>query len=98
MPVTAGTFIVGWLAIACVPLFAGFWSKDDILANAWDTNKGLWVIGIVTAVITAFYMSRLVFMTFFGQYRGSTDVHPHESGWLMLVPLGALALLSTVGG
>ena len=72
MPITASTFIVGWLAIAGVPPFAGFWSKDEILAHAWDHNKGLWVIGIVTALLTAFYMSRQVFMTFFGQrYRYS---------------------------
>ena len=67
MPITASTFIVGWLAIAGVPPFAGFWSKDEILAHAWDHNKGLWVIGLVTALLTAFYMSRQVFMTFFGQ-------------------------------
>ena len=66
MPITASTFIVGWLAIAGVPPFAGFWSKDEILAHAWDHNKGLWVVGIVTALLTAFYMSRQVFMTFFG--------------------------------
>jgi NADH-quinone oxidoreductase subunit L len=67
MPITASTFIVGWLAIAGVPPFAGFWSKDEILAHAWDHNKGLWIIGIVTALLTAFYMSRQVFMTFFGK-------------------------------
>ncbi|MCY4068419.1 MAG: NADH-quinone oxidoreductase subunit L [Acidimicrobiaceae bacterium] len=69
MPITAGTFIVGWLAIAGVPPFAGFWSKDEILAHAWDHSVALWLVGIVTAVLTAFYMSRLVFMTFFGQSR-----------------------------
>ena len=67
MPITASTFIVGWLAIAGVPPFAGFWSKDEILAHAWDHNRGLWVIGLVTALLTAFYMSRQVFMTFFGR-------------------------------
>ena len=67
MPITASTFVVGWLAIAGVPPFAGFWSKDEILAHAWDHNKGLWIIGLVTALLTAFYMSRQVFMTFFGQ-------------------------------
>ena len=69
MPITASTFIVGWLAIAGVPPFAGFWSKDEILAHAWDHNKGLWIVGIVTALLTAFYMSRQVFMTFFGRNR-----------------------------
>jgi len=69
MPVTAGTFIVGWLAIAGVPPFAGFWSKDEILLNAWDTNKILWAVGLVTALLTAYYMSRQVFLVFFGKPR-----------------------------
>jgi NADH-quinone oxidoreductase subunit L len=69
MPITAGTFIIGWLAIAGVPPFAGFWSKDEILAGAWGaggSGKVMWAIGIVTAVLTAFYMTRQVIMTFFG--------------------------------
>ena len=61
MPVTAVTFIIGWLAIAGVPPFAGFWSKDEILAYAYDVNPVLWVIGLLTALLTAFYMSRQVF-------------------------------------
>ena len=77
LPVTAVTFIVGWLAIAGVPPFAGFWSKDEILAYAWQENKALWVIGLVTALLTAFYMSRQVFMTFFGRYRFG-DPSPDE--------------------
>src|SRR5690606_40760411 len=60
MPITAGTFIVGWLAIAGVPPFAGFWSKDEILLYAFDANPVLWGIGLVTALLTAFYMSRQV--------------------------------------
>jgi NADH-quinone oxidoreductase subunit L len=70
MPITAITFIFGWLAIAGVPPFSGFWSKDDILAGAWaqgGAGYALWAIGLVTALITAFYMSRQVFMTFFGE-------------------------------
>ena len=70
MPITAGTYIVGWLAIAGVPPFSGFWSKDEILAGAWDkggAGYALWAIGLVTALMTAFYMSRQVFMTFFGE-------------------------------
>src|SRR5919108_1195552 len=58
MPVTAVTFIIGWLAIAGIPPFAGFWSKDDILLAVYDTNVALWVVGFVTALLTAFYMSR----------------------------------------
>ena len=77
MPITAVTFIIGWLAIAGVPPFAGFWSKDEILAHAWDVNPALWVVGIVTALLTAFYMSRQVFMTFFGRYRYA-DPQPEE--------------------
>jgi NADH-quinone oxidoreductase subunit L len=69
MPVTAGTFIVGWLAIAGIPPFAGFWSKDDILLNAWEKSPALWAIGFVTALLTAYYMSREVFLVFFGGER-----------------------------
>jgi len=73
MPVTAMTFIVGWLAIAGVPPFSGFWSKDEILLYAWNADaiggKALWVIGLVTALLTAFYMTRQVILTFFGRTR-----------------------------
>ncbi|NNF68287.1 MAG: NADH-quinone oxidoreductase subunit L, partial [Acidimicrobiia bacterium] len=73
MPITAVTFIIGWLAIAGVPPFAGFWSKDEILLSAWDVGGWngtlLWGVGLLTALLTAFYMSRQVFMTFFGRYR-----------------------------
>ena len=74
MPITATTFIFGWLAIAGVPPFSGFFSKDEILLFAWGSGgvqgKVLWGIGLVTALLTAFYMSRQVFMVFFGEYRG----------------------------
>ena len=69
LPVTFVTFMVGWLAISGIPPFAGFWSKDEILAGAWNLDPAgpaLWVVGIVAAVLTAFYMTRLVIMTFFG--------------------------------
>ncbi|MGV3760370.1 MAG: NADH-quinone oxidoreductase subunit L [Actinomycetota bacterium] len=140
MPVTAATFIVGWLAIAGVPPFAGFWSKDEILLYAFDASPVLWALGLVTALLTAFYMSRQVFMVFFGDERfrepaavdapvagaaddvkageqpegdaahatGDVEVHgdadhghghdPHESPWLMTVPLVVLAGLAIVGG
>ena len=80
MPITAATFIVGWLAIAGVPPFSGFFSKDEILLYAWAENPALWVVGLVTALLTAFYMSRQVFMVFFGDERftieaGHDDVH-----------------------
>ena len=69
LPITSGTFIVGWLAIAGVPPFSGFWSKDDILLSAWEKNRGLWLIGLVTALMTAYYMSRQVFLVFYGGER-----------------------------
>jgi NADH-quinone oxidoreductase subunit L len=71
MPITAVTFIIGWLAIAGVPPFSGFWSKDDILAYALYKSPILYVIGLITALLTAFYMSRQVFMVFFGTARWS---------------------------
>jgi NADH-quinone oxidoreductase subunit L len=71
MPVTAITFIIGWLAIAGVPPFSGFWSKDDILAYALHKSPILYVIGLLTALLTAFYMSRQVFMVFFGTAKWS---------------------------
>src|SRR5690606_19198631 len=73
MPVTAATFIIGWLAIAGVPPFAGFWSKDEILLYAFDASPALWAVGLVTALLTAFYMSRQVFMVFFGEERWHDD-------------------------
>ncbi|HEV3353589.1 MAG TPA: NADH-quinone oxidoreductase subunit L [Acidimicrobiales bacterium] len=69
MPITAATFIVAWLAIAGVPPFAGFWSKDEILVNAWDKSPVLWAVGAITALLTAYYMSRQVFLVFFGKPR-----------------------------
>ena len=99
MPITASTFIVGWLAIAGVPPFAGFWSKDEILLYAWNNSPALWAVGIVTALLTAFYMSRQVFMVFFGEKNfDSEHVHPHESPWTMYVPLIVLSLCAIGAG
>ncbi|MSO87772.1 MAG: NADH-quinone oxidoreductase subunit L [Acidimicrobiia bacterium] len=103
MPITAATFIVGWLAIAGVPPFAGFWSKDEILLNAYEKNPALWFVGLVTALLTALYMSRQVFMVFFGEERWRDSDHaaapePHESPWKMTLPLVVLAGLATVAG
>ena len=69
LPITSGTFIIGWLAIAGVPPFSGFWSKDDILLAAWEKNRGLWLVGLITALMTAYYMSRQVFLVFYGGER-----------------------------
>jgi NADH-quinone oxidoreductase subunit L len=127
MPVTAATFIVGWLAIAGVPPFAGFWSKDEILLFTLAKSPVLYVLGLITALLTAFYMTRQVIMVFFGEAKWKSaapgdhdtamaeepdavepEVHdghgahgefkPHESPWIMLIPLVVLAGLSIVGG
>src|SRR5581483_1062031 len=79
MPVTAATFIIGWLAISGFPGLAGFWSKDDILAAAWGHSKALWVIGAVTAGLTAYYMTRQVALVFFGQPRWK-EARPEHHG------------------
>ncbi len=107
LPVTAATFIVGWLAIAGVPPFAGFWSKDEILAFSSDKGWALYLLGLVTALLTAFYMTRQVIMVFFneahwqdraGEHGAHGELKPHESPWIMLVPLVVLAGLGLVGG
>jgi NADH-quinone oxidoreductase subunit L len=107
MPFTGFTFIIGWLAIAGVPPFAGFWSKDEILLYAFANNRLLWFIGVVAALLTAYYMTRQVIMVFFGEARwhdhaednGAHGDHtPHESPWTMVTPLVVLAGLSIVGG
>ena len=69
LPITAATFIVGWLAIAGVPPFSGFWSKDDILLYAFDYSPVLWAIGFVTAILTGYYMTRQVMLVFYGEAR-----------------------------
>jgi NADH-quinone oxidoreductase subunit L len=126
MPITAATFILGWLAIAGVPPFAGFWSKDEILLFAYAKHPALWVVGFITAILTAFYMSRQVYMVFFGEARWdrpiadavpelaaereasgvaeghgvgpSGSIHPHESSWMMTLPLIVLAFFAVVAG
>ena len=107
MPLTYATFIIGWLAIAGVPPFAGFWSKDEILLFSYDKSPVLYVIGLVTALLTAYYMTRQVIMVFYGKARWNDhaqengahgDLHPHESPWMMVTPLVVLAGLSIAGG
>jgi len=101
MPITHLTFFLGWLAIIGVPPFAGFFSKDEIL---WLTlqsplgSKMLWLIGGATAGLTAFYMTRLMLLTFWGKSRVPKEVHPHESPMVMTFPLMILGLLSVIGG
>ena len=79
MPITAATFIIGWLAIAGVPPFSGFWSKDEILLYALADNTPLYIVGIVTAVLTAFYMTRQVIMVFFGEARWTSLANADEA-------------------
>ncbi len=143
MPITFATMFTGWLAIAGIPIFAGFFSKDEILyktfaadkyfpAGEFPGNEVLWVVAVVTALLTAVYMTRMMVMTFWGAERfhseaeveayashahgdeHAADAHdddeedehhhlphdfkPHESPWVMTVPLIVLAFLSTVGG
>ena len=101
MPVTAATMAVGTIAIAGIPPLAGFWSKDEILGVAFERGGWfgfLWVIGLVTALITAFYMTRQFVLVFLGQPRWGEELHPHESPRTMTIPLLVLAGLSIVGG
>ncbi len=125
MPITFATMLTGWLAISGIPIFAGFFSKDEILWQTWSAgtfslpsplwSKVLWGIGALTALVTAVYMTRMMVMTFWGseRFREKHDEHsksiedehahhvvhePHESPWIMTVPLIVLAVLSTLGG
>ena len=102
MPVTFGCFLTGYLAIIGLPPFAGFFSKDKIIEAAYDLGgtRG-WILGttaLLGAGITAFYMTRLMVMTFFGEKRWTDDVHPHESPAVMTGPMALLALGSIVSG
>jgi len=106
MPITFWTFVIGTLSLAGIFPLAGFWSKDEILHNAWVDNRALWAIGFAVAGMTAFYMFRAIFLTFYGEYRGGEPVdhhdpdshfhgdpaHPHESPWVMSIPLLILAV------
>lgn len=96
IPWTHWTMLCASLAIAGVPLTSGFFSKDAILLGAAHTHMWIYWVGVVTAGMTAFYVFRAFFMTFYGAYRGET--HPHESPGVMLVPLVILAGLSLGGG
>ncbi|HWG74174.1 MAG TPA: NADH-quinone oxidoreductase subunit L [Acidimicrobiales bacterium] len=111
MPLTAVTFCIGWLAISGIPPFSGFWSKDDVLVSAWQFNKALWAVGLVTAGLTAYYMSRQVALVFFGEARWEEArpahdeaadhegaLHPHEPDLTMRFPLVLLGVLAFAGG
>ncbi|MEQ7125432.1 NADH-quinone oxidoreductase subunit L [Actinopolymorpha sp. B11F2] len=98
LPVTYVTFAVGYLAIIGIPPFAGFFSKDKIIEVAFGFNVWVGLCALLGAGITAFYMSRVMAMTFLGRKRWREDAHPHESPGVMTVPLVLLAILSAVGG
>ena len=100
LKITYLTFLIGCLAIAGIPPLSGFFSKDAILLAAFEHNKILYVIGVLTAALTAFYMFRLLYITFFGSFRGTEEqrLHVHESPAAMTIPLIVLAVLSIVGG
>jgi NADH:ubiquinone oxidoreductase subunit 5 (subunit L)/multisubunit Na+/H+ antiporter MnhA subunit len=92
LPVTFVTFVVGALALAGFPFLSGFFSKDEIIHAAWELHPALGLIALVTALLTAFYTFRMVFLAFFGPQRTPEGSHPHESGGWMLVPLVLLAI------
>jgi NADH-quinone oxidoreductase subunit L len=117
LPITFITFAIGWLAIAAVPPLSGFWAKGDVLDNTWAAHPALWGVGIATAALTAYYMSRLTGLAFFGKDRwaGSEGIEPaldpahahhadgvstepHESPWIMTVPLWILAFFAATAG
>ncbi len=112
MPITYWTFMIGSLSLAGVFPLAGFWSKDEILLDAWRENRALWAIGITVAFMTAFYMFRAIFLTFHGEYKGGEPVdhhdedshfhgdpaHPHESPWVMTAPLLLLSVPAIAAG
>ena len=100
LPVTYVTMLIGTIAIAGIPPLSGFFSKDEILAHAFFASPVFWVLGFIGALCTAFYMFRLLSMTFFGKFRGTEEQkhHLHESPWQMTLPLIVLAVLAAVGG
>jgi NADH-quinone oxidoreductase subunit L len=101
LPITFLTMFIATLAISAIPPFSGYFSKDLILEAAYGSGHiSLWILGVITAGITSFYMFRLIFMTFFGDSRVDSDKehHIHESPAVMTIPLIVLAILSTVGG
>ncbi|HWJ68249.1 MAG TPA: NADH-quinone oxidoreductase subunit L [Nocardioides sp.] len=98
LPVTFLTFAMGYLAIIGFPGFSGFWSKDKIIETALVENTVVGLCALLGAGITAFYMTRMMLMTFFTDKRWADDVHPHESPKVMTIPLIVLAALSVLGG
>jgi NADH-quinone oxidoreductase subunit L len=100
MPITFWTMMISTLAIAGIFPFAGFWSKDEILMVAFGHNKVLWIVASIASIMTAFYMFRLMYLTFFREFRGTEEQkhHLHESPKLITIPLIILATLAVIGG
>ncbi|HWD88874.1 MAG TPA: NADH-quinone oxidoreductase subunit L [Mucilaginibacter sp.] len=100
LKITFITMLIGTIAISGIPPFAGFFSKDEILAHVYAHNPTMYVIGVITAMFTSFYMFRMLYLTFYGKFRGTSEQehHLHESPRTMTIPLIVLAALSVVGG
>ncbi len=100
VPITYMTFLVGTIAISGIPPFSGFFSKDEILAHAFQVNPIFWVLGVLGSMMTTFYMFRLFYLTFMGTFRGTEDQkhHLHESPKTMTIPLVILSVLAVVAG
>jgi len=100
LPITFLTFLLGTIAISGIPPFAGFFSKDEILAHVFEHSPLMWGLAVFGSMMTAFYMFRLLFLTFFGEFRGTHEQehHLHESPLTMTLPLMVLAVLSVLGG
>ncbi|WNM19833.1 NADH-quinone oxidoreductase subunit L [Flavobacterium capsici] len=100
MPITFWTMMISTLAISGIFPFAGFWSKDEILMTAFHNNTVLWVVASIASIMTAFYMFRLMYLTFFKEFRGTEEQkhHLHESPSLITIPLVILAVLAAIGG
>jgi len=100
LPVTFMTMFLGTIAISGLPPFSGFFSKDEILAHVYEHSPALWFVGVLTSMLTAFYMFRMMFLTFWGSFRGTHEQHHHlhESPKSITIPLIVLAVLSVGGG
>ena len=100
LPITFATFLVGTIAIAGIPPFSGFFSKDELLAHVFEHSKLMWGLGLLVSLMTSFYMFRLLFLVFFGEFRGTDEQrsHLHESPLSITGPLMILAVLAAVGG
>jgi len=98
--ITFLTMFIATIAISGLPPFSGFFSKDELLAHVYEHSKALWFVGMLTSILTAFYMFRMLYLTFYGKFRGTHEQehHLHESPPSMTFPLIILAILSAIGG